>query len=590
MQKYSDQFVSWLFEAGYTHCFFVAGGNVMHLVEAASKKFKCVPFIHEVGCTIAAEYFNESSSDSSRAFVLVTAGPGLTNTITGIASAWVESRELLIIGGQAKSGELSGTKYRQIGFQEFDGISLCKSITKESFLIDRKIDKSKVFELIRLSRTHRKGPVFIEFCIDISILPEDENLNNVIEFSKTRDMEINFIEISKVISLLKESKRPLILIGGETPRNYDLQEFKELNIPLATTFNGADRVGIEYKFYAGRPNWYGSRWSNLILQQSDLIIAIGARLGLMQVGYNWKEFATKAKVIQVYSDEVEMNKEFPKVDLKILGNSEAFLSQLKTGLTSIDLNDFTEWGNFIIELRSCLANPESVNVSRPGFVEPLKFVYGLINKYTNGTDVIVPCSSGEASYVGPMRVMLNKEGQKIITNNAMASMGYGLSGAIGASMANPEKRVILFEGDGGFAQNIQELSTVKTNNLNIKIFLMNNGGYMSIKQNQKNAFSGHYIGCDVESGLGMPNWELIAKSFGIKYFKLDEEAVQTSEFEHHLNSEGPIFFDLQIDPEQTYFPKIVSVQNKDGSIVSNPIHIMEPTLSSDLEQSFIKYI
>jgi len=157
MQKYSDQFVSWLFEAGYTHCFFVAGGNVMHLVEAASKKFICIPFIHEVGCTIAAEYFNESSSDSSRAFVLVTAGPGLTNTITGIASAWVEGRELLIIGGQAKSGELSGTKYRQIGFQEFDGISLCKSITKESFLINKKINKSKVFELIRSSRTHRKG-------------------------------------------------------------------------------------------------------------------------------------------------------------------------------------------------------------------------------------------------------------------------------------------------------------------------------------------------------------------------------------------------------------------------------------------------
>jgi acetolactate synthase-1/2/3 large subunit len=590
MQKYSDQFVSWLFEAGYTHCFFVAGGNVMHLVEAASQKFTCIPFIHEVGCTIAAEYFNESSNDSSRAFVLVTAGPGLTNTITGIASAWVEGRELLIVGGQAKSSELSGTKYRQIGFQEFDGISLCKSITKESFLINKKINKSKVFELIRLSRTHRKGPVFIEFCIDISILPEDENLNNVDEFRETDNIEIDFTETLKVISLLKESKRPIILIGGETPRNYSLQEFKDKNIPLATTFNGADRVGIEYKYYAGRPNWYGSRWSNLILQQSDLIIAVGARLGLMQVGYNWNEFATKAKVIQVYSDKVEMEKEFPRVDLKILGSSDLFLNQLKSGLTSIDSNKFNEWGNFIIELRNCLAVPESINVSRLGFVEPLKFVYDLVNKFTNGTDLIVPCSSGEASYVGPMRVMLNKEGQKIITNNAMASMGYGLSGAIGASIANPEKRVILFEGDGGFAQNIQELSTVKTNNLNIKIFLMNNGGYMSIKQNQKNAFNGHYIGCDVESGLEMPNWELIAKSFGVEYFELNEETIHSLEFENLFSSDGPIFFDLQIDPEQTYFPKIVSVQNKNGSIVSNPIHLMEPALSRNLEQSFIKYI
>lgn len=589
MEKYCDQFVSWLSDAGYTHCFFVAGGNVMHLVESASKKFICIPFIHEVGCTIAAEYFNETSIGAKKAFVLVTAGPGLTNTVTGIASAWVEGRELLIVGGQAKSSELSGTKYRQIGFQEFNGIALCKSITKESYLIDRQVEKSEILRLIKLTGKGRKGPVFLEFCIDISMLPADKKLDN----QKESDVETStseILEMSKVLSMLKNSSRPIILIGGETPRNYDLTDFKRRGIPIATTFNGADRVGIEYEYYAGRPNWYGSRWSNLLLQQADLIIAVGARLGLMQVGYNWKKFAPSAQIVQVFSDEIEMTKNFPKVDVKIVSESNLFLDRLKLELEFLDLKSIEEWRMFVVKLRTELALPESINVSRAGFIEPLKFVYDLVNTYTDSSDVIIPCSSGEASYVGPMRMMLNKEGQKIVTNNAMASMGYGLSGAIGASLANSGKRIILFEGDGGFAQNLQELSTVKTNNLNIKIFLMNNGGYMSIKQNQKNAFNGHYIGCDSASGLELPNWEFIAKAFGINYFRLGSENLNSSEFLHLLSSKEAIMFDVQIDPEQTYYPKITSSKNSQGQMESNPIHVMEPLLTEIQEKNYIKYI
>ena len=589
MEKYSDQFVAWLSDAGYTHCFFVPGGNVMHLVESASKKFICVSFIHEVGCAIAAEYFNETSGGPNKAFVLVTAGPGITNTMTGIAAAWVEGRELLIVGGQAKSSELSGAKYRQIGFQEFDGISLCESITKESYLINKQVKQSEILRLIELTRTDRKGPVFLEFCLDVSMLPADEKLNDQKEF-KREISQFEILEMPKIISLLKNSSRPIILIGGETPRNYDLTDFKQIGIPMATTFNGADRVGIDYEYYAGRPNWYGSRWSNLLLQQADLIIAVGARLGLMQVGYNWKNFAPRAQIVQVFSDEIEMSKNFPRVDMKIVSKSDAFLDQMKAELEFLDAERFEEWRRFVVKLRTELAFPETVNFSRPEFVEPLRFIFDLVNTATNSNDVIIPCSSGEASYVGPMRMILNKEGQLIVTNNAMASMGYGLSGAIGASLANLEKRVILFEGDGGFAQNLQELSTVKTNNLNIKIFLMNNGGYMSIKQNQKNVFNGHYIGCDSTSGLEMPNWEFIAKAFGLKYFRLDQFSLNSSEFQNLLKLKEAIFFDVQIDPEQTYYPKITSFKNTDGQMESNPIHIMEPSLTKIQEEEYIKYI
>ena len=589
MEKYSDQFVAWLSDAGYTHCFFVPGGNVMHLVESARTKFTWVSFIHEVGCAIAAEYFNETSGGPNKAFVLVTAGPGLTNTITGIAAAWVEGRELLIVGGQAKSSELSGAKYRQIGFQEFDGISLCESITKESYLINKQVKQSEILRLIELTRADRKGPVFLEFCLDVSMLPADEKLNDQKEFKKEIS-QFEILDMPKIISLLKNSSRPIILIGGETPRNYDLIDFKQIGIPMATTFNGADRVGIEYEYYAGRPNWYGSRWSNLLLQQADLIIAVGARLGLMQVGYNWKNFAPRAQIVQVFSDEIEMSKNFPRVDFKIVSRSDVFLDQMKAELKFLDVERFEEWRKFVVNLRTELAFPETVNFSRPEFVEPLRFIFDLVNTATNSNDVIIPCSSGEASYVGPMRMILNKEGQLIVTNNAMASMGYGLSGAIGASLANLEKRVILFEGDGGFAQNLQELSTVKTNNLNIKIFLMNNGGYMSIKQNQKNVFNGHYIGCDSASGLEMPNWEFIAKAFGLKYFRLDRLSLNSGEFQNFLKLKEAIFFDVQIDPEQTYYPKITSFKNTNGQMESNPIHIMEPSLTKTQEEKYIKYI
>ena len=164
MAKYSDLFMDWLAEAGYTHCFYVSGGNVMHLLESASHRFTCIPFVHEVGATIAADYFNEISKAGQKSFVIVTAGPGLTNAITGIVGAWTDSRELLIIGGQAKSSELSKGKFRQIGFQEIDGVTLCSSVTKASIRVDSQISKKELFELINLSKSPRKGPVFIEVC------------------------------------------------------------------------------------------------------------------------------------------------------------------------------------------------------------------------------------------------------------------------------------------------------------------------------------------------------------------------------------------------------------------------------------------
>ena len=586
--KYSDQFMGWLKEFGYTHCFYVAGGNVMHMLEAASHIFTCIPFIHEIGAAIATDYFNESKGDGEKAFLLVSAGPGLTNAITAIAGAWTESREMLIIGGQAKSSEVSRGKYRQIGFQEIDGETLCRPITKLSKRIEERISKQELFAAAENSWSDRKGPVFLEICLDVSTQLSIKETDIHVVTNSNLPPEPSRDEIQFIAQALKQAKRPLVLLGGGISRNTKLDGLFELQLPIATTINGADRVGFEYEYFAGRPNWYGSRWANLLIQQSDLIVAFGTRLGIMQVGYNWKEFAPNAKVIQIEIDEAELTKGFPSLHKAIKAEANSTLEQLVKAMSGKQLH-IKEWQDFIKLVRKDLAHPESVNTAAEPYLEAMAFVHS-VSAMSQPNDVFVPCSSGAAGYEGAMRVLVNKRGQLIITSHALGSMGYGLSGAIGASIANPSSRTLLFEGDGGFAQNFQELGTVKANNLNLKIFIMDNQGYQSIRGNQKSAFNSHYVGCDRDTGLFLPDWKTVAEAFELKVMELNCETFPSSEFTELFNSKEPVVFVVKIDPDQTYWPRILSRKNSDGSIVSNPLHKMEPPLTTEQEKLYLPYL
>ena len=560
----------------------------MHMLEAASHIFTCVPFIHEIGAAIATDYFNESAKNGEKAFLLVTAGPGLTNAITAIAGAWTESREMLIIGGQAKSSEVSRGQYRQIGFQELDGETLCKPITKLSKRLEERISKQELYEAAVKSWSDRKGPVFLEICLDVSTQPSiQETQSNFATNTNTR-LEPNQDDILSIAEELKQSKRPLILLGGGISRKTDLQELIKLNIPIATTFNGADRVGFEYEYFAGRPNWYGSRWANLLIQQSDLIIAFGTRLGIMQVGYNWKEFAPNAKVIQIDIDKAELTKGFPVLHKAINADANSTLERLLKVIAD-EILQIQEWQTFVKLLRNDLAHPEQINKAHEPYLEAMTFVH-LVSSMSRLSDIFVPCSSGAAGYEGAMRVLFSKRGQLIITSHALASMGYGLSGAIGASLANPSSRTLLFEGDGGFAQNLQELGTAKANNLNLKIFIMDNQGYQSIRGNQKSAFNSHYVGCDRDTGLFLPNWKTIAEAFDLEVMELNRETFPSSKFTKLFESSSPVVFVVKIDPDQTYWPRILSRKNHDGSIVSNPLHRMEPPLTRAQEKKYLPYL
>jgi len=585
--KYSDQFMDWLKSDGYTTCFFVGGGNVMHLLESASRRFNCIPVVHEVAAGIAAEYFNENNRFGERAFALVTAGPGLTNIVTAIGGAFLESRELLVVGGQAKVSDLAHGRVPQIGHQEIDGIGIVKNITVSAIQADRRLTREEVLNLTARSRRARKGPVFIEMCIDVSAMPKLEDSS--VDISQVFDTSNPSItDIQLIQKLWSEAERPLVLIGGGFDRNSGkelLEKLKNLKTVLATTWNGFDRVESDYIYYAGRPNTYGMRWSNIAIQSSDFVLALGTRLGIQQVGFAWDEFVPSGKIIQVDIDKEELNKGFPKIHKGIASDAVTTLSSV---LKDWSPSPKSEWLNFVVEIRKQFDFPDPSNIAKDEFVELHKFIFEL-GDYLQPTDVIVPCSSG-GTFNAVMQMFKQKSGQIITTNKSLASMGYGLSGAIGASISNPDKRVVLMEGDGGFAQNLQELGTVSVQKLPIKIFLTSNKGYASIRTTQKSYFNGNYVGCDRETGLGLPNWEHIAKAFNISSMVINRNNLWSSEMILNMESDQPFLFIVELDPEQLYFPKVTSRVLSDGSMKTNPIHLMSPSLEQNVAEKAYRFI
>ena len=580
---HADQIVGWLRDLGYTHCFFVSGGNSMHLLNAARQKMVCVPVVHEVSAGIAAEYFNESNLSKGKAFVLVTAGPGLTNLVTALAGAFLESRELLVLGGQVKSSDLANKGLRQRGIQEVDGVAIAKAVAKSVKRIERPIAKADFFQLVNSGSTGRKGPVFLEVCLDAQGAPAQIEEGNTVIESKADFVsgEVDEKSVDKILDLLATSERPVFLIGGGISRNQFkslIPEVDRLGVPVMTTWNAADRLGSNHRLYFGRPNTWGQRSSNLILQNADLVIAVGTRLGLQQTGFNWAEFVPNGDVVQVDIDRTELEKGHPKISLAICAEGNDLLQQLLKRVSSSP--NWSKWVVFAKKIRDQIPLSEKVNGHFPGFLNPYDFALQLSDLCDSG-DTVVPCSSG-GGFTVMMQAFNQKQGQVIITNKGLASMGYGLAGAIGAGLADQSRRTVLVEGDGGFSQNLQELATVDVQKLNLKIFIFANNGYASIRMTQKNYFDGAYLGCDVESGLGFPDWQLLAKAFGIRSLTLGEDFATNENFLSEWNSAEACLFVVPIHPEQTYFPKISSQVTATGGMDSAPLHKMSPPLADEV--------
>lgn len=584
MTKYSEVLVGWLKEMGYTHCFFVAGGNIMHLLDGVRSEMECIPTVHEVAAGIATEYFNATEPEG-RAFALVTAGPGLTNIVTALAGAYLESRELLVIGGQVKASDLADGGIRQRGIQEVDGVALAAPVCVAAQRFELPAPRAEIERLVRLGREGRPGPVFLEFCLDVQGAPVDPAALGDAAPATTAAEPIG----ADIASELAGSKRPVLLIGGGVSRTdaaAALPDLRRLGVPIMTTWNGIDRIAADEELWQGRPNTWGMRFSNVLLQQADVVVALGTRLGLQQTGFNWQQFAPQAKLIQVEIDPDELAKGHPRVDLPVSADAGATLRLLAANGKAEP--QWQEWRAFCDEVRELLPLVEEVNSLGEELIDPFQFTFDL-SLLAAEDDLVVPCSSGGAFTVA-MQTWMQKAGQHIVTDKGLASMGYGLSGAIGAAIAFPGRRTIHLEGDGGFAQNLQEMATVAVNALPIKTFLFANDGYASIRMTQRNYFDGHYLGCDSSSGLGSPDWPKLFESFGVPSITLTPGWSTSPAFLELFAASGPAVFIVPIDPEQSYFPKISSRVTESGSMESNPLHMMTPELSDGIAMKVLPHM
>jgi acetolactate synthase I/II/III large subunit len=571
--KYSDQIGEWLRDLGYTHYFYVGGGNIMHLTESLSNYLTGVPVVHEVAAGIAAEYFNEVSPAGQRALALVTTGPGITNTVTAISGAWLESRELLVIGGQVKTADLATHGLRGRGIQEVNGVELLRSTTKVSQQLRTPISAAEFAHAVSQSWMPRKGPVFLEVPLDVQAMDvEREPIGAAPEPKLPRASEA---DMRKVVDLFNRARKPILLIGGGV--GYDTARALQprlgaASVPVMTTYNGADRVDGDAHYYLGRPNTWGQRSSNIIIQQADLIVAVGTRLGLQQTGFNWQEFGRDAQIVQVDIDPLELDKGHPRIDMGFCVDADDFLQRF----LAADLVAHEPWLDYAREVRKRVPRVEEVNQTGDAYISPYDFITTL-ETLTRTDDLVMPCSSGSA-FTLSMQLYKQKFGQRMLTNKSLASMGYGLSGAIGACIAGENRRTILIEGDGGFAQNAQEVGTAEIKGLNLKMFIFHDQGHASIRMTQINYFKGKYLGCDRRSGLGLPNWEKLFPAWGVPVVQVRRGFENDPVFREHFDKPGLCAFIVNIDPGQTYFPKISSRITASGSMESNPIDRMTPEI------------
>lgn len=587
--KYADLLGEWLHDLGYTHCFLVAGGGSMHLIDAFRRWFVCMPVVHEVSAGIAAEHFNECR-DAGRAFALVTTGPGVTNIVSAVAACWAERRELLVIAGQVKSTDLLDPPLRQRGIQEVDGSAILSPVTVRSECLRQPVPRDEFESLVRSAWGPHPGPVFIEVCLDVQGSSVDgASLGRKVAAS-ARGMPVDSDAAAREIAAaVAGSTRPLVLLGGLVTRAtaWPLREALErLGIPVMTTTSAIDRVPSRSPIAAGRPGtWGGQRSANLLVAQADLVVALGAQLDLQQTGFNWRQYAPAATILQVYPCAAELAKGHPPIAAGFEADPDAVLRHL---VARTRWTDRGGWLAYVRRVRELVPLLEPANEIAAPHRSAFRFLSEL-SRATAADDILALCSSG-GTFTGSLQVYDVAEGQIACTSPAFASMGWGLGTAIGAALARPGRRVVLTEGDGGFSQNLQELALVRRHELPIKIFLLANRGYASIRATQRRFFGGAYVGCDEESGLGFPEWLGLFAAYGIPAARLGDDERVAPSLARLMATPGPAAWIVDVDPEQPNWPTVTSRILPDGSMESNPLWRQDPPLPPDIAREVGRYL
>jgi len=585
MIKLSDYVMKYVAGLGVNNVFMLPGGGCMHLVDSLgrNKDLNIVVNLHEQACAIAADAYSQYTGNIGVA--LVTTGPGGTNAITGVAASWIDSVPVLIISGQVKRADmLIGKGVRQIGPQEVDIVSLVKPITKYAVTVmEPEQIKFHLDKAVYLAKEGRPGPVWVDIPLDVQGALIDEN--KLKTFYKPKQInkkeELNN-KINRLIKLINQSKRPIILAGNGIRLAKGINQFKRLiektRIPVLTTWRSLDILLQDHQLYIGRPGSVGQRGANFAQQNADLIICIGARLDVAQVAYNYENFARCARKVIIDIDEHEIDKIATKIDIKFNVDAARFLNVLLTKATYINL-DTEEW------LKRCQSWKKKYPVVLAEFKQEKKYVntYVLVNALSETLtkdDIIVPGSSGSCSEI-TMQTFKVKQGQRIFNSPGLGSMGFGLPASIGACIASGKRRTICLVGDGGLQHNIQELELLKRYQLPIKIFVLNNNAYASIRATHQKFFNGRLVGCDPSSGLTLPDTLKIAKAYGLKAFKISNHNKLEERIEVIINYRGPVICEVMVNPDLLTQPKVSSEVKPDGKIVSKPMEDLWPFLSRE---------
>lgn len=604
--KVSDYVSQFLVDNGITHAFTVTGGGAMHLNDSLGhqKGLTCVYNHHEQACAIAAESY--ARIHNKIAALCVTTGPGGTNAMTGVVGGYLDSIPMLVISGQVRydtTARSTGLNIRAMGDQEFDITKSAAAMTKYAQMVtDPKQIRYCMEKALYIATTGRPGPCWIDIPVNFQgFYVDTDELEGFdpAEYEAQLAPHVTDEQVDAIIDKIKNAKRPVLYAGNGIRISGGYESFKKvvelLNIPVATGWDSIDEIYDEHPLYVGRGGIMGDRAGNFAVQNSDLVFAIGNRLSIRQVGYNWKTWAREAYVIMNDVCEDEMKKPTLHVDMPVWADAKELLEKMAARLEKTCEKVFT--GNDWIE--RCQQWKKNYPVVLPKHYEDKNhanvyaFIKELSSRLSEGQVTVV--GNGSACVVGSHAYVIKKD-QRFIINSAIASMGYDLPAAIGAAVAehgdkalygrsltdDSVKDIILVTGDGSIQMNIQELQTVIHHKMPIKIFLINNQGYHSIRQTQTNLFNKNFVGIGPQSGdLSFPDMSKLAPAYGYPYLSCDGNDKLDETIDKALGMKGPVICEIFVSTEQNFEPKSSTKRLEDGTLVSPPLEDLAPFLDRD---------
>ena len=583
--RVADYIWKTLADKGVRHVFLVTGGGTMHLNDALGleRRIKYVCNLHEQACAMAAEGYARASGTPG--VINVTTGPGGTNALTGVMGAWLDSVPMVIVSGQIKRATMitacPNLKLRQLGDQEYNIVDAVKPMTKFAKTVMSVEEVPQVLEdAWRICQEGRPGPVWIDVPLDIQaaeMVPRAKCEVRSAEGRETGDVGREAVQIAEA---LKAAKRPAIIVGSGVHNAHCEELFlkvaESLNIPVLTSISGIDLIPSDHPLFFGRPGILGERPANLIMQNSDLFIVLGTRMGIRICGYAYETVARAAKKVMVDIDPNELEKPTFRPDVKICADAGDFLRALAVELPS--LGPKAEWLDYCRRMKAKYPVILPEHRARTDYVSSYVLPEAIMR---HAPDPLTVVTSNGIAYTSTFQAIPIRKGMRMFSNEACASMGYGLPAAIGAAFADAGRTVVCFEGDGSIQMNIQELQTLLNYKLPVKLFVYNNGGYLSIKTTQRAFFNGRFMGSEAGSGVILPSFEKIAAAYGLPYFRLKNNQVLDAKLPEIFATEGPALVEVMLDPFEKLGPKAASKKLPDGTMVSAPLEDMAPFLSRE---------